>query len=226
MDVERFTAELPELFEDFPNSPHPRPARSRRFDDVIAGIPNLAEENVLALLNLAASLLGPGESYVEVGTYYGASLIGAMRGNDGDFVAIEAFSFEAREVKGRKLPAASREGLEESLRRFGCEGATILEGDAFELLEGGALGDRRVGVYYYDGPHDYDSQVRGLRAVERWLADEALLVVDDHDWEQVARATRDYLAAQPRARLLFDIPGTDKGHPEWWEGVAVLGWSA
>jgi predicted O-methyltransferase YrrM len=224
VDVERFAAQLPELFDDFPRSEHPRPARSRRFDDVIESIPNLAEENVLALLNLAASLLGPGESYVEVGTYYGASLIGAMRGNDGDFVAIEAFSFGETEVKGRTLPAASREGLEENLRRFDAEGATIIEGDAFELLEGGALGDRRVGVYYYDGPHDYDSQVRGLRAIEPWLTEEALLIVDDFDWEHVDRATRDYLAGQPKARMQYEIGGADKGQPQWWEGVAVLAW--
>ena len=221
MDVERFATELPELFDDFPRSEHPR---ERRFDDVIEGVPNLAEENVLALLNLAASLLGPGESYVEVGTYYGASLIGAMRDNEGDFVAIDSFSFGATEVSGRKLPAASREGLEENLRRFGLEGATILEGDAFEVIEGGLLGERRLGVYYYDGPHDYDSQVRGLRAVEPWLADEALLVVDDFDWEEVDRATRDYLDSQPKARLLFEIGGANKGQPQWWEGVAVLAW--
>jgi predicted O-methyltransferase YrrM len=223
VDVERFAAELPRLFDDFPLSDRPR---ERRFDDVIAGVANLAEENVLALLNLAASLLGPGESYVEVGSYYGASLIGAMRGNTGDFVAIDLFSFEAHEVKGRKLPAASREGLEENLRRFGLEGATILEGDAFEVIEGGLLGERRVGVYYYDGPHDYDSQVRGLRAIEPWLADEALLVVDDHDWEQVDRATRDYLDSQPKTRLLFEIGGANKGQPQWWEGVAVLAWKS
>jgi protein O-GlcNAc transferase len=221
VDVERFAAELPELFDDFPRSEHPR---GRRFDDVIEGIPNLAEENVLALLNLAASLLGPGESYVEVGTYYGASLIGAMRGNQGDFVAIDRFSFGRTQVKGQTLPAASREGLEANLRRFAAERATILEGDAFELLERGALGERRVGVYYYDGPHDYGSQVRGLQAVEPWLAEEALLVVDDFDWEQVDRATRDYLTGQPRARMLFEIGGSGKGQPQWWEGVAVLAW--
>jgi predicted O-methyltransferase YrrM len=209
--------------EDFPRSEHPR---GRRFDDVIGGIPNLAAENVLALLNLAARLLAPGESYVEVGTYYGASLIGAMRGNTGDFVAIDAFVFGQIEVRGRTLPAASRAGLEENLRRFGCDGATILEGDAFEVLEGGALGDRRVGVYYYDGAHDYDSQVRGMRAVEPWLAEEALLIVDDYDWDDVGRATRDYLAAEERAELLFDLPGHERGHPEWWDGVAVLGWRA
>jgi len=118
VDVERFIVELAELFDDFPRSEHPR---GRRFDDVIESIPNLAQENVLALLNLTASLVDPGESYVEVGTYYGASLIGAMRGNLGGFVAIDSFSFGATEVAGRKLPAASREGLETNLRRFGAD---------------------------------------------------------------------------------------------------------
>lgn len=221
MDVERFVAELPDLFDDFPRSPRPR---GRRFDDVLASVPNLAEENVLALLNLAASLLSPGESYVEVGAYYGASLVAAMRANVGDFVAIDAFTFQPSEVRGRILPAASRAGLEETLRRFGADRATILEGDAFALLERGSLGDRRVGVYYYDGSHAYEHQLRGLRAIEPWLAQEALLVVDDHDWEQVARATRDYLADEPRARLLVEIGGADRGQPWWWEGVAVLGW--
>jgi len=223
VDVERFAAELPGLFDDFPASPHPR---ERRFDDVVGAIPNLATENVLALLNLAASLLRPGESYVEVGTLFGASLIGAMRGNTCDFVAIDNFRFPGVETRGREIPAADRGRLDENLRRFGSDAATILEGDAFEAIEGGALGNRKVGVYYYDGPHDYESQLRGMRAIEPWLADEALVVVDDHDWERVARATRDYLAAEPRARLLVEIPGWDRGHPQWWEGVAVLGWRA
>src|SRR3954465_4079300 len=137
MDIERFLAELPQVVDDFPNSPEPK---GRRFDDVIGGLPNLAEENVLALLNLAASLLGPGESYVEVGTLFGASLIGAIRGNTGEFVAIDNFGFAGTETRGRTIPPADRAVLEENLRRFGAEGATILEGDAFETLDGGALG--------------------------------------------------------------------------------------
>jgi len=223
VDVERFAAELPGLFDRFPASPRPS---ERRFDDVVDAIPNLAAENVLALLNLAASLLAPGESYVEVGTLFGASLIGAMRGNVADFVAIDNFAFPRVETRGREIPPADRGALDENLRRFGAESATIVEGDAFDVLESEALGNRTVGVYYYDGPHDYDAQLRGMRAIEPWLADEALLVVDDHDWEKVALATRDYIAAEPRARLLFEIPGWDRGYPQWWEGVAVLGWRA
>ena len=33
-------------------------------------------------------------------------------------------------------------------------------------------------------------------------------------------------ALQPRARLLFDIPGDDKGFPHWWKGVHVIAWDA
>ena len=224
MDVDRFARELPELFDDFPRSARPR---GRRFDDVVAGVPNLAEENNLVLVNLAASLLDPGESYVEAGTYMGASLIAAMRGNeDKDFVAVDYFSFGPTEVKGRALPEARRAELEANLERFGVQGATILEGDTLELLRGGALEGRRVGVFYYDASHAYEQTVGALRGVEPYLAERALLVVDDHDWDEVERATRDYVESQPKAGMLLEIGGEDKGLPHWWEGVALIAWQA
>jgi predicted O-methyltransferase YrrM len=225
VDVDRFETRLPELFEDFPRSEHPR---RRRFDDILEAVPNLARENNLSLVNVAAVLLEPGESYVEAGTYMGASLIAAARENEGkDLVGIDDFSFgslELPQVDGRSLPAADRARLDQNLARFGVE-ATILEGDAQELLRSGALGERRVGVYYYDAGHSYEQQLEGLKVIEPYLADSALLIVDDSDWADVERATRDYLAGQPRAQLLFEIPGREQGQPQWWEGVTVLGWT-
>ena len=210
MDFGRFSEELPRLFDQFPRSPHPH---DRRFADVLEAVPGLACENNLALLNLAAACLEPGESYVEVGSFRGTSLIAALLGNEGDFVAIDDFSFRE----------ASREQLEANLSRFGLDGrATILEGDAFELLRGGALEGRRAGVYYYDAAHSYEQQLDGLVLAEPYLADRALLVVDDSEWDFVERATRDYLERQPRARMLFDIPGDENGDSPWWCGVHVL----
>jgi predicted O-methyltransferase YrrM len=202
---------LPQLFDEYPRSEHPR---DRRFAPILADVGGLARENNLALLNLAASLLGAGESYVEVGSFKGLSLIAAMLGNTGDFVGIDNFS----------LDEGNRALLEANLRRYGLAGHTILEGDAFALLRGGALGVRRVGVYYYDAAHDYRSQVRGLRLIEPYLADGALMIVDDTDWEQVARAMRDYLAGQPHAAHLVTLDGKDRGQPWWWEGVQILRW--
>jgi protein O-GlcNAc transferase len=219
----RFAAELPGLFDDFPRSEHPR---GRRFDDLVRGLPNLATENTLAVVNLAASLLGTGESYVEAGTYMGASLIAAARGNAGaDLVAIDRFRFGPMEVSGRKLPAASRAALEANLDRFGVS-ATIFEGDSVDVLRRGALDGRTVGVFYYDAAHDYESQIGALRLVEPYLAEQALLIVDDSDWDDVRRAIDDYLADQPAARELVQVGGEDAGRPWWWAGMSVLAWNS
>jgi predicted O-methyltransferase YrrM len=212
LDVERFEPELHALFEDFPSSEHPR---EKRFDHVLERVPGLARENNLALLNLAASLLGPGESYVEIGSYRGTSLIAAMLDNqEKEFVGIDNF----------QMGDATRKQLDRNLASFDLEGATILEGDAFTLVPNGALGDKRVGVYYYDAAHSYEAHLQGLVMIEPFLASRALLIVDDSDWEQVQDATRDYLAQQPKARMLVWIPGKDNGLPAWWEGVQVLAW--
>jgi hypothetical protein len=82
----------------------------------------------------------------------------------------------------------------------------------------------RIGVYYYDNGHEYEQQLDGLRLVEAHLASPALLIVDDTDWDRVARATADYLASQPRSRLVLEVVGKDRGQPWWWEGVQVLAW--
>lgn len=214
-EVERFLAELPRRFDDFPRSELPR---DERFAAVLEAVPGLACANNLALVNAAVSCLERGESYVEVGSFRGTSLISALLGNDdADAVAIDDFS----------LRDGSRAQLEANLARFGlAERPEIVEGDAFALLRDGALAGRRVGVYYYDAGHSYEQQLDGLRLVEPYLAERALLLVDDSDWDRVERAIADYLAEQPRARELLRLEGKDRGQPWWWEGVTALGWNA
>ena len=212
MDADRFLRELPGLFEDFPDSEHPR---DRRFAPIVEQVENLASENVLALLNLAASCLGPDEAYVEVGVYHGASLIAALLGNEERrFVGIDSFGFRE----------ASLEKVEQNLERFGVPRPELLVGDVFQLVPGGALADASVGLWYYDAAHDYESQVEGLRVAEPLLAPGALMIVDDTDWTDVRRAMDDYVAAQPRAQRILTLDGKDRGSPQWWEGMQVLRW--
>jgi predicted O-methyltransferase YrrM len=212
VDADRFLEELPRLFEDYPRSEHPR---DRRFRPITDGVTNLATENTLALLNLATSLLGPEEAYVEVGVYHGASLIAATLGNeDKRVVGIDTFG----------MGEASLEKVEANLERFGLPRPEVLVGDAFELVPGGAIEEHSVGVWYYDAAHDFDSQVRGLRIAEPLLVAGALMIVDDTDWDRVERAMDAYLAEQPRATRILTIDGKSRGQPQWWEGMQVLRW--
>ena len=209
-----FLEALPSLWDDFPVSETPR---DRRFPDLLEAVPGLTRANNLALLNLAAAHLSAQETYVEVGSLRGTSLIAAMLDNaDKTFVAIDDFS----------MRDASRSELEHNLERFGVGPATIIEGDAFEILRGGddRLPRGSVGVYYYDAAHTYEQQLDGLRLAEPYLAPRALLIVDDTDWDFVAQATSDYLRGQPSARLVLELPGKKAGRPSWWEGVQLLAW--
>src|SRR5256885_16445920 len=110
MNVDAFLEQLPEQLEDV-----------SRFAEILEEVPGLAQPNNLALLNVAARCLDEGESYVEVGTYHGTSLISALLDNDGDFVAIDNWS----------MGDGSREQPEANLERYGLP-ATMIAGDAFE----------------------------------------------------------------------------------------------
>ena len=212
MDARRFLDELDALFEDFPRSEHPV---DRRFQPVADDVENLARENNLALLNVAARCLNDDEAYVEIGVFHGASLIAAMLGNEEKrFIGVDSFGFRD----------ASLEKVQENLARFGLTPPQILVGDAFELVPAGALGDVAIGVWYYDAAHSYEAQINGLRIAEPLLASGALIVVDDTDWDHVERAMDDYLAQQPRARRILTLDGTSRGAPQWWEGMQVLVW--
>lgn len=212
MDADRFLRELADRFDDFPHSELPRDVR---FAEILDAVPGLARANNLALLNAAASCLEPDESYVEVGTYHGTSLIAAMLDNDAEFVAIDNWS----------LGDGSREQLDRNLARFGFAGrADIIEGDAFETLRSGRLAGRKIGVYYYDNGHEYEQQLDGMRLIEAYLLSPALVIVDDTDWERVEQAVEDYLVQQPRATQLLRIDGKERGAPHWWEGMRVLRW--
>ena len=179
---------------------------------------NLARENNLALLNLAARCLGPGEAYVEVGVFHGASLIAAMLGNEGKrFVGIDSFEFRD----------ASLEKVEANLARYGLE----LPGDRRRRRLRARPGRRAratssIGVWYYDASHSYEAQLEGLRIAEPHLAPGALVIVDDTDWDDVERAMDDYVAVQTRARRVLTIDGKSRGAPQWWEGMQVLVWDA
>ena len=212
MNADRFLEDLPRLFDDYPSSEHPI---DRRFESVATDVENLARENNLALINLAAACLDPGEAYVEVGVFHGASLIAAMLGNAGQkFLGIDTFGFRG----------ATLEGVEENLARYGLAPPEIIVGDAFQLLPAGALDGTAIGVWYYDADHSYEAQVEGLRIAEPLLVPGGLLIVDDTDWEDVDRAMEDYLASQPRARRILTIDGKSRGAPQWWEGMQVLVW--
>ncbi|HYQ03657.1 MAG TPA: class I SAM-dependent methyltransferase [Polyangiaceae bacterium] len=174
----------------------------------------MATENKLKLLNFACSLLSPDEYYLEIGTWKGATLVGALYKNECRAIAIDNFS----------QFAGSRAALESNLQSFGVRGSVkVIEGDAFQVAARGDLAPKSVGVYFYDGGHTYSDQYKALRLFEPFLKDDAIVVVDDTTMGQVFRANKDFVRLHSdRWSLLFDIPSPTPKEPLWWNGLQIF----
>jgi predicted O-methyltransferase YrrM len=214
MRLDAFQSELPQAFAGDLNAPHPL---DRRFRALVQDVPGMATESKLALLNLAAAHLDRGEAYLEVGSFKGLSLIGAMLGNGhARFYAIENF------LEFNLDGSATRAELLGNLARWvDPRRVGLLEGDCFRLLRGDSLLDAPVGVYFYDGAHGRLPHYLALGVAERWLADQALVVIDDASWPMVAQATERYLRRHPGYELLFDLAAERDEDPRWWNGLRV-----
>ena len=105
----------------------------------------------------------------------------------------------------------------------------MIEADCF-VLDPRDLGP--FDVFIYDGDHRRESH---YRAVERYLptlAEPAVLVVDDWNWERVRRGTREAIA-KLEIEVLFEreirlsaeeCEGMPRhpGRHSWWNGICVM----
>jgi protein O-GlcNAc transferase len=73
----------------------------------------------------------------------------------------------------------------------------------------------RIGLYFCDGPQDYRSQLVGLLLAEPFLADRAIIVVDDQNFVAVKQATWDFLVVRTQASVLFELPTPGNCHPSF-----------
>jgi predicted cupin superfamily sugar epimerase/predicted O-methyltransferase YrrM len=208
MDTTAFLEQLPSLWDGDPqHTDHPR---DRRFLPVIETTRGLVTENTLAMLNLAAQQLEDGEVYLEVGAWAGCSIIGASLGVDHRFVTIDNFS----EFDG------TAEECRRNLEHFDAHHVELLDGDVWEVLASTTL-PGPVGVYFYDGGHTFDDQYRALKTIEPLLADEALVVIDDTRWSQVAAANRLFVQRRPQFRRVLAFTSPWNQEPRWWNGIEV-----
>ncbi|MDX1619823.1 MAG: class I SAM-dependent methyltransferase [Nitriliruptorales bacterium] len=216
METNAFLRELRGVFDgDFHRDVPP----AGPFLEIAADVEGLTTPHVMALLNVAVGHLGPTERYLEVGSYKGRSLLGAMAGYDHDrFTAIESFrEFGMDTERGRRT-------LLDNLERWQArDRVQLLVGDAFDLLEPAAEPlDGPVGVYFYDGVHGALAHYLALGIVEPFLADEALVVVDDASWPVVSRQTDRYEARHDSYQSVLTLDARHERDPRWFNGVRIL----
>lgn len=227
MDYTRFIQQLPDLYHDWGRDSI-RP-KSEQFQAALNQMQGMTTANVMQLLNFAVSCLEPGEVYCEVGCFRGSTLVGALL-NQPDRLAYAIDNFSEFDVAGENL-----EQLTRNLEAFGLADQVVFCNQDFEEFFADLRQlqpSDRIGVYLYDGAHDYRSQLMGLLLAKPFLADRALIIVDDSNWDSVQQANWDFITAHPQCQLLLDLPTPatryigSMAQCSFWNGLQVLSWDA
>ena len=174
------------------------------------------------LINVGVQCMGPSECYLEVGAWRGRTLIGALLGNDAFGIAIDDDSMNEHDEDKR----SSQDVWHENVARFGMTERTEYVNGSVPAVWA-TLGLRTpVGVYLFDGDKStaaaaYD----GLAGVVPFLADEALIIVDDANEITIRMAVDKFERAHPtQAFKIIDIPTPGNCWPMFWNGVLALAW--
>jgi hypothetical protein len=186
---------------------------SRRLSALPSLIPGLSTENILVLLNLAAAALEQDEVAVEIGSLHGLTLVGTALGNpDVSLYACDNFS----------RPDSSLACLTSTVARFlPTANIHLFSADYREFLSAAPWHPRRVGLFFYDGPHTFADQLAALLAVAPHLAESALLVVDDaNDWP-IRAALREAARQLPAMKTVLSLHTLGDHDRYWWNGVRV-----
>jgi hypothetical protein len=205
--------ELPNVPIDIANTRLGADARDlRRRLRPVLDMPRMESLAIGAILNRGTEGLRAGEAYVNVGVWNGFSFLAGLHGNPSSrCVGIDNFS----QFKGPR---------EAFMERFDER-----RGPAHEFFEldyedyFATRHDGPIGLYFYDGDHSYEHQLRGLQIAERFFGDRCIVLVDDTNWSEPYEATYQFIAESEREyEIVIDERTAGGGHPTWWNGLIVF----
>jgi cephalosporin hydroxylase len=185
------------------------------FDDVLASVHCMSRPRVYAVLNACVSAMDPGELYVEVGTYQGGSLISALRDNDARAVGVDSF--------GEFQTTNNQETTLKNLETYGVLPRVALHNMGFQEYFALVPADFRIQVYYYDGAHDYETQLAGMEAAWPFLQKGSIVLVDDYSYSEVSRAVNQFVANHiDQIKFQFVMLPIENVDETWWNGCVVM----
>jgi tRNA G46 methylase TrmB len=167
--------------------------------------------------------------YLEVGVFQGLTLLSVAGANP----QLECFgidNFAHHDPQGENSNI-----VKERIDKLNLTNANLINEDYEDALENltNHIDSRKVGVFFIDGPHDYRSQLMCLQLVKPYLHKNAVIIIDDSNYQHVRQANRDFIKTHPSFKLVFEAYTT--AHPSnmdsqveaelrkgWWNGINII----
>lgn len=174
--------------------------------DYINKLTGLSSPKIWHLLN---NLCSDVETYFEVGTYLGSSLMAATYGNNVRATAVDNFC----------MKPTLRNHFYQNVKHL--KNLHFIEKDCFKI---DPVTLPKIDVYFFDGRHEYEDQYKALTHFLPAMKKEFIFIVDDWNNEPVRRGTYDAIK-----HLKLDVLECEerqgsymKDKAGWWCGVIAF----
>lgn len=182
-------------------------------------IPGLTSPRVQTLLNQLAQGV---DTYMEIGTYLGATLCAVLKDNPINAVAVDYWSEGVESRNGEVTqPNDINEFLKNLEKHKGDSNVTVLNKNLFEIDVSPV--QNSIKMFFYDGPHDKESVAKAVEHYWPAFAQEAILVFDDANWEGVVDGARQGINNSSGVSVYEKIIlNSEENKNEWWNGLYVV----
>lgn len=188
---------------------------------VDTGIKGLTSPRVQTLLNYIAQGVS---NYLELGSSLGSTMSAVLKDN-----IISAYSIDlwAEDIQPKNnlfvLSNNTKENFLENIKPFvGKNSVTVIQKDMFSE-EAKSEVTEPIQFMFYDGEHSYETTKNALMHYYEVLADEAVIVLDDANWQGTVDAANDAMAEVGAKKIYTKmLLGKEEDPNGWWNGLYIM----
>jgi len=175
-------------------------------------VPKMSTLTIGAIINFGVKQIPQNQTFVNVGIWNGFTFLAGMLNNPEKIcIGIDNFS----QFGGPRQQFLERFNKMKSQNHF------FMNMDYEKYFSD--IHSKEIGFYIYDGEHSYKNQLNGLLKADPFLAENALILIDDINWEEPYQATLDFISQGPSEySIIFDCKTYCSCHPTFWNGIMVL----
>lgn len=184
-------------------------------------VPGLTSRKVQKFLN---SICSQANTYLEVGSYLGATAVAALDGNKLDAYFVDKWEEQIQAFRDDiDLPPNDKQVFIENVKKYkGSNNIRLFQCDMFDV----DLSEiKPIDVFFYDGPHGFWETSEAIQYYSKVFNDQCIVIVDDANFDGVVGGAEHGISKLKcdilyKKIILNDIESED----EWWNGlfIAVL----
>ena len=183
-------------------------------------IPGLTSTRVQSLINSLAGKLG---SYLEVGSYLGATGAAALKDNKIKAYFVDNWKEDVTPITqdGINIVDNKKDKFISNIKPYIADSDVMLFDSHMFAVNTSDIKD--VKLFFYDGPHDRVSTANAVQYYKDCLADTAVIIFDDANWDGVVKGATDGIKKAELSILYSKMVLNDiESEKDWWNGLYIV----